>query len=209
MFRLPTHLETFVPPPTEQVPQTRPWRGTLVLSNPSSPPASSHTVIYCAAAETEGDNQVQTWPPQFVIQILNHRPMLPQFQAWVKANAVPMCMFMPDRLADRDAHKRNIASFELLAKTLHDNQFVAVAPWNSSDRTSGGGLILYPTVTSTALLVGAIFLQNGFPDFLGVNPRSHVLPVPRAQSYSPSGSSATPNIATSQRHGRGGGGYAG
>lgn len=55
MFRLPTHLETFVPPPTEQVPQTRPWRGTLVLSSLSSPPGSPHTVIYCAAAETEGD----------------------------------------------------------------------------------------------------------------------------------------------------------
>ena len=55
MFRLPTHLETLVPPPTEQVPQTRPWRGSLILSSSSTQPGSPHNVIYCSAAETEGD----------------------------------------------------------------------------------------------------------------------------------------------------------
>ncbi|TCD65384.1 hypothetical protein EIP91_002748 [Steccherinum ochraceum] len=208
MFRLPTHLESFVPPPTEQVPQTRPWRGSFMLSSPSSPPVSSHTMIYCSAAETEGDNEVEKWPTQFLVQILTHRPLLQELQQWVKhSDAVPMCMFMPDRLPNIGAHRENLAAFQSLAKTLHDNQFIAIAPWNAPDRLSGGGLILYPTVTSQALLVGAVFLQTQFPDFLGINSRSHVMvmPVPRGLSYSPSGSAATPNIAASQRHARGGG----
>ena len=63
-----------------------------------------------------------------MVQILNSKPLLPQLQTWIKDNAVPMCMFMPDRLTG-DAHARNLAAFESLAKTLHDNQFVRLVPY--------------------------------------------------------------------------------
>lgn len=47
MFRLPTHLESFIPPPRDQVPTSRPWTGSLRLPSSSS--------VFCTAAETEGE----------------------------------------------------------------------------------------------------------------------------------------------------------
>lgn len=52
MFRLPTHLESFIPPPNTQVHHdNKPWRGVLYL--PSIQNAMQE--VYCTAAETDGD----------------------------------------------------------------------------------------------------------------------------------------------------------
>lgn len=221
MFRLPTHLETFIPPPSDQLPQGRPWRGRLVLSTPIPPQGAPQQEIYCTAAETEGDNsEVSLWPPQLNVYVLSQRPVLPELQAWLRRETPPMCMFMPDRLADQENHRRNQANFEALTRTLHDGQFVAIAPWVLPDRPSGAGIILFPTATSRALLVGAILLNMAFPEFLASN--VPVLPsrpltigaVPRHISFNLGhGDSpydpAPPNIASSQRRHHNAGGQTG
>ncbi len=60
MFRLPTHLETLVPPPDEQVPQSQPWRGTFALpaSSPMPQLPPRQREISVTAAETENDKYV-------------------------------------------------------------------------------------------------------------------------------------------------------
>ncbi|CAL1699808.1 unnamed protein product [Somion occarium] len=203
MFRLPTHLETFIPPPREQVPQTRPWRGTLILPTSGSP-SSAPQELRCTAAETEGDNQVDVWPTRFVVQTISQRPLLQEMQAWAKTNVPPICMFMPDRLSDQDTHRRNQANFETFATMLAENQFIAIAPWNLPDRLSGGGIIIFSTRASHSLLVGAVFLNSAFPDFLAglvPPPARPTIGLPRALLYNnPSDRQTLPNIATSQRH---------
>ncbi|KAI0070321.1 hypothetical protein K474DRAFT_1670198 [Panus rudis PR-1116 ss-1] len=204
MFRLPTHLESFIPPPREQVPHTRPWRGTLVLPAPLSSNTSIQE-LSCTAAETEGDSsQVELWPLRFVVQVINQRPLLHEVQAWVKAHAPPMCMLMPDRLQDPDKQNQNQAAFEALASLLAENNLVAVAPWNLPDRLSGAGILLFPTRASRTLLVAAVFVHSSFPEFLNglVNhsPRSSTVVPRHIPIPSPSHSQPLPNIATSQRH---------
>lgn len=58
VFRLPTHLESLVPPPSEQVPQPRPWRGTFVL-NTADGNHKGVQEISLTAVETDGDKYVQ------------------------------------------------------------------------------------------------------------------------------------------------------
>lgn len=55
MFRLPTHLEDFIPPPSHQSPVTPPWCGSLVLPMSSPSPRGSHQELQCTAAVTSGD----------------------------------------------------------------------------------------------------------------------------------------------------------
>ena len=55
MFRLPTHLETLVPPPRDQLPQSQPWRGSFFLPVSSPHPAERPREIRVTAAETEND----------------------------------------------------------------------------------------------------------------------------------------------------------
>lgn len=57
VFRLPTHLESFVPPPSEQFQQSRSWSGVLTLTFSSNSP-NGFEDIYVAAAETDGDKYV-------------------------------------------------------------------------------------------------------------------------------------------------------
>lgn len=58
VFRLPTHLESFVPPPSDQVPPSRSWSGVLTLTF-SSNSLSGYEDIYVTAAETDGDKYVR------------------------------------------------------------------------------------------------------------------------------------------------------
>ncbi|KIP06340.1 hypothetical protein PHLGIDRAFT_119048 [Phlebiopsis gigantea 11061_1 CR5-6] len=203
MFRLPTHLEELIPPPNRQVAQTNPWRGSLVLSS-RSPTARGQPELRCTAAETGGDNQVEFWPASFVVEVMGHRPLLAQLTEWLKSNKPPMCMFMPDRLADQAAHRANQAAFESLATALGQSQTVAVLPWNTPGPLSAGaGIIIFPTGSSRNLLVGALFPDTTFPEFIG----SPSL-IPRSIPYSPTSGHdpfdpAPPNIAASQRQASG------
>jgi hypothetical protein len=53
-LRLPTHLDSFIPPPAEQVQQRRPWQGTLTLSFMNTAPGT-YQDVFVTAAETDGE----------------------------------------------------------------------------------------------------------------------------------------------------------
>lgn len=55
VFRQPTHLEAFIPPPAEQVPQSRSWSGSLTLTHLTSSRGNSFEDVFVTAAETDGD----------------------------------------------------------------------------------------------------------------------------------------------------------
>ncbi|KAI0764506.1 hypothetical protein BD413DRAFT_482264 [Trametes elegans] len=227
MFRLPTHLETLVPPPGGQVPQSQPWRGVFFLPA-SSPHASAHArEIRVTAAETENDNsQQELWPRQFQLQIIPRVGILREVHAWLAQlppGQLSRCMIMPDRLPDAAASEQNKASFEALARQLLDGGIVAVAPWSVTPPYTPGGLLLYPTTTTRALLVGIVFLNVGFPEFVvgpglhsaGAGPSSRMPPhpsgqlLPRAQPFQPVAQHSPydpfpPNIASTTRYGQGG-----
>ncbi|KDQ57273.1 hypothetical protein JAAARDRAFT_107789, partial [Jaapia argillacea MUCL 33604] len=170
-FRLPTHLESLVPPPVAQRPEHKPWRGTFTLM-PNGSATTASQVLYATAAETEGDNRTELWPANFFIQHMYPTIELQEIQSWVKRHSVPLCMFMPDRLPYSNDSKANEGGFRSLARFLSENKMIAVAPWNAPDRFSGAGILLFPTQASSGLLVGAIFLQTGFPPFVGSTPTS-------------------------------------
>jgi hypothetical protein len=53
-FRLPTYLDSFIPPPTEQVQQRRPWQGTLTLTFMNTT-QGTYQDVFVTAAETDGE----------------------------------------------------------------------------------------------------------------------------------------------------------
>jgi hypothetical protein len=55
LFRLPTHLESFIPPPSEQVSLSRPWRGTFVVNIVDGTAKGSSQEVCVTAVETGGD----------------------------------------------------------------------------------------------------------------------------------------------------------
>jgi hypothetical protein len=56
-YRLPTNLESLIPPPAEQVQQRRPWRGVLTLTFMNTGQGASQDV-YVTATETDGERYV-------------------------------------------------------------------------------------------------------------------------------------------------------
>lgn len=91
-----------------------------------------------------------------------------------------------------------------------------MAPWSVSEQSSAGGILLYPTSTTRALLVGVVLLNSSFPDFLlgsaspnalmGVSPQGssqaqNTAMFNRNQPFQPSPfDPAPPNIASSSRY---------
>ncbi|TFK37975.1 hypothetical protein BDQ12DRAFT_132666 [Crucibulum laeve] len=176
VFRLPSHLESFVPPPFEQRPQPGPWRGSLLVSGMRSSDRSSSHTLRVTAVETDGDNRVDLWPAQFQVQIAHDRPILRDVQAWVTQYSLPVCTFMPDRLRDANAHAVNQTNFRSLSRMLFENHTVAIAPWGTN-AFPGAGIIIYPAQNSSALLVGALLFNSPFPDFvLGSSPTMAMAP---------------------------------
>lgn len=55
VFRLPTHLDSFIPPPSQQGPDQRPWRGVLTVSGMRASDKGSSQAIRVTAVETDGD----------------------------------------------------------------------------------------------------------------------------------------------------------
>lgn len=164
VFRLPTHLESFVPPQYEHRPHTGPWRGAIVVTGMRNSDRGSSQEIRVTAVETDGE-KVQQWPRQFFVHVMNDRSILRDVQAWVKQFTPPLCTFLPDRLRETNTHAVNQANFRSLSRILFENQTVAIAPWGT-DAFPGAGLIIYPAQHSSALLVGALFLYSAFPDFV-------------------------------------------
>ncbi|KAJ8495742.1 hypothetical protein ONZ51_g1523 [Trametes cubensis] len=226
MFRLPTHLESLVPPPGDQVPHSQPWRGAFIL--PASSPHSSARPreIFVTAAETENDNQQEQWPSQFQLQIIRRGGILGEVQAWLsqlQPEQLSRCMLMPDRLPDADLSRQNQTTFEWLARQLLEEGIVAIAPWGlNTEPLHPGGILLYPTRTTRALLVGIVFLNTHFPEFI-IGPGSHSptagpssrMPpgtaqmLPRLQPFQPVSQHslydpAPPNISSASRYPQGG-----
>ncbi|THH14573.1 hypothetical protein EW146_g5771 [Bondarzewia mesenterica] len=178
VFRQPSHLESFVPPPAEQVPQSKAWSGSLTLIHLNAARGHSYEDVYVTAAETDGDNRMDLWPSHLYVYFSQRRITLPDVATWVRRNSPPVCAFMPDRLSDPAANSANQARFTTFSRLLQDNEVVAYAPWNVPDRLLGAGIMMYPTPSSSSLLVGALFLSGNFPDFVtysqqGPAARSH------------------------------------
>ena len=55
VYRLPTQLESFVPPPSEQLQLQRPWRGTFVVNIANSAGNGASQEVRVTAAETDGE----------------------------------------------------------------------------------------------------------------------------------------------------------
>ncbi|KAJ6478804.1 hypothetical protein C8R47DRAFT_630843 [Mycena vitilis] len=168
VFRLPTHLDTLIPPPSTQAQSAatgRPWRGTLSVRGMRqvSDPGNNQE-IRVTAVETDGDSDVRRWPSQFFAQIAHGRPILREVRAWIHQHAPPISTFMPDRLADPDANIVNLATFRSLSRLLFEHQIVAIAGWGT-DAFPGGGIIIIPAEHSSALLVAALFFSQ-FPDII-------------------------------------------
>ncbi|OCH87611.1 hypothetical protein OBBRIDRAFT_735843 [Obba rivulosa] len=201
MFRLPTHLESLIPPPSEQVPQPRPWRGIFVI--PGAHQGTPAQELYVTAAETEGDSKAEDWPSRFHVHVMEQRGSLQQIYDWAKRNSPPVCIFMPDRLPQQTNSQTNHAQFEAFAQYLLQNQFIAVASWGGTT-PRGAGIILYPTTTARAFLVGAIFLETRFPDFVTPLSPGPSRPMASARQLAPLGhnpdETAPPNIASSLRY---------
>ncbi|KAJ7832060.1 hypothetical protein B0H14DRAFT_2803803 [Mycena olivaceomarginata] len=153
-FRLPTHLDNLIPPPSTQAPASaaRPWRGTLAVRGMRPSDLGSNQEIRVTAVETDGDSDVRRWPPQFFAQLAHGRPILNEVRAWIRQHAPPISTFMPDRLPDPDTNVVNLTTFRSLSRMLFENQIVAIAGWGT-DTFPGGGIIIIPAEHSSALLV--------------------------------------------------------
>ena len=55
VFRLPTHLQALVPPPSEQVSFPGPWRGTLVVNSADGTAKGIDQSVRVTAVEIGGD----------------------------------------------------------------------------------------------------------------------------------------------------------
>ncbi|KAJ7697625.1 hypothetical protein B0H17DRAFT_868636, partial [Mycena rosella] len=167
VFRLPTHLDNFIPPPSTQA-QTaiaaRPWRGTLTVRGMRSSDLGSNQEIRVTAVETDGDSDVRRWPSQFFAHLAHGRPILREVRAWIQQHNPPISTFMPDRLPDPDTNVVNQTTFRSLSRLLFENQIVAIAHWGTNN-FPGGGIIIVPAEHSSALLVAALFFTQ-FPDII-------------------------------------------
>ncbi|KAJ6609095.1 hypothetical protein B0H10DRAFT_1637646, partial [Mycena sp. CBHHK59/15] len=164
VFRLPTHLDTFIPPPSLQAGQNRPWRGTLTVRGVRTSDTESSQEIRVTAVETDGDSNVRSWPSQFFAQVTHGRPILREVRAWIRQNTPPISTFMPDRHPDPNTNVVNQTNFRSLSRILFEHQLVAIAPWGTNHFT-GGGIIIIPAEHSSALLVAALFFSQ-FPEII-------------------------------------------
>ncbi|KAI0319853.1 hypothetical protein OF83DRAFT_719984 [Amylostereum chailletii] len=164
-FRLPSHLDSFIPPPTEQVPPMRPWSGTLSLTFVTNSQGAPQD-IQVTTADADGENRNDLWPNRLFVYISQHRVTRADVSAWVKSHNPPVCAFMPDKHPVSSNTASNQANFASLSRFLLENHMVAYAPWNIPDRLPGAGIMLYPSPSSHALLIGAIFLSSPFPEFI-------------------------------------------
>ncbi|KJA21428.1 hypothetical protein HYPSUDRAFT_42078 [Hypholoma sublateritium FD-334 SS-4] len=167
VFRLPSQLETLVPPPYDQRTQPPPWRGSIVVSGMRSSDRGSNQQIQVTAVETDGE-KAQQWPSAFYATVLHDQPVLGEFRAWMKTlvHPLPLCTFMPNRLRDVNLNTVNQTTFRSLSSMLHENQAVAVASW-APNTFIGSGMVIYPSSNSSAVLIGALFFDTSFPPFIG------------------------------------------
>ncbi|KAF9528645.1 hypothetical protein CPB83DRAFT_766425 [Crepidotus variabilis] len=207
VFRLPSHLESLVPAPSQQHPQPSPWRGSFLVSGMRASDRNSSQQLSVTAVETDGENRASQWPDKFHVRVLYDQPVLRQFEMWMGSTnpPLPLCTFMPNRLRDTDQNTTNKTNFRSLAAYLFSQQLIAVANWDS-DTFPGAGIIIYPAQNTSAVLVGAIFFDSGFPDFVGGTPTpitsgpSSIMQPSRRSLYEPRISSTGGYVSSSRHH---------
>ncbi|KAF7351423.1 hypothetical protein MSAN_01574300 [Mycena sanguinolenta] len=196
VFRLPTHLDSLIPPPSTQAQSAnagRPWRGTLTVRGMRLSDLGSNQEIRVTAVETDGDSDVRRWPSHFFAELAHGRPILREVRTWIQQHAPPISTFMPDRLPDPDANIVNQTTFRSLSRMLFENQIVAIARW-APDTFPGGGIIIIPAEHSSALLVAALFFAQ-FPDIITTRlniPLSPIVTHPQHHNPSTQPMSTTP-----------------
>ncbi|KAH9994718.1 hypothetical protein BJV77DRAFT_943445 [Russula vinacea] len=173
-YRLPTNLGSLIPPPAEQVHQRRPWQGIITVTFAAQGVPQD---VYVTAAETDGEwylfrvdphlncaSRMDLWPRRFYVYLGSRRIPPNDIKAWVKRYPPPICALMADKLPDPNANALNQTNFANLSRMLLEGQMLGLAPWGL-DNLPGAGMMIYPTSSSSSLLVGAIFLTGPFPDF--------------------------------------------
>ncbi|KAF8483496.1 hypothetical protein DFH94DRAFT_313699 [Russula ochroleuca] len=162
-YRLPTNLGSLIPPPAEQVQQRRPWQGIITVTFTNTAQGMPQDV-YVTAAETDGECRMDLWPRRFYVYLGSRRIPPNDIKAWVKRYPPPICALMADKLPDPTANALNQTNFANLSRMVLEGQMLGLAPWGL-DNLPGAGMMIYPTSSSSSLLVGAIFLTGPFPDF--------------------------------------------
>ncbi|KAJ3732720.1 hypothetical protein DFJ43DRAFT_1154124 [Lentinula guzmanii] len=195
VFRLPSQLESFVPAPASQAPNTAdavytPWRGQFLVSGTRASDIGSNVNIRVTGVETDGDTVIfgllQTY--------MRHR-----------SPPIPLTTFVPDRIRDPDQNAVNQSQFRSLSRLLWDGQLVAIVviALTRSSTTPGGpgrhGILLFPSSNSSAVLYGAVFLTSTdtFPDFVLVQGAIQAAPPSFAHTYGgsiPRGRSTVPTF---------------
>ncbi|THH03416.1 hypothetical protein EW145_g6278 [Phellinidium pouzarii] len=166
VFRLPTPFDSLVPASNHNI-HSRPWRGVFTLHGINLfRRTNEQQKLFVASAETEGDNQTDLWPKHFNVYLTQQSCRLSDIQAWVRRHDVPLCMFMPDRHATGPDALGNETHFRSLARIMIENQMVCIGPWSNPEALAGSGVLIFPNLSSTGLLIGAVFLNNAFPEFL-------------------------------------------
>ncbi|TFK68345.1 hypothetical protein BDN72DRAFT_879081 [Pluteus cervinus] len=155
VFRLPTPIDSHVPPPNQQPAPARPWRGTLIVSGMQSSGNSTgaRQDILVTAVETDGDRKssyLELWDGQRVGRVVSEQTLLPQVQSWVQTARPGLVTIVPDRIRDSNRHTENANAFRDLAASLYQNQTVAIIPGSPI------GIILFPSQNSSAVLMCAL-----------------------------------------------------
>ncbi|TFL01527.1 hypothetical protein BDV98DRAFT_567094 [Pterulicium gracile] len=209
VFRLPTHVTPFVPPPSSQTMPQPSWRGSLFIDG-FRPADRNHQGINVIAAEVEGNSQLSNWPAHIYAQVTLHRPVLKDMMALLEHQNLPSAVLMADRFPQSaETQAANSANFLSFINFLTQGSLVAVARW-SSERipTTSITVVFYPSPTSTALLHCSIFLQHTpLPAFLSSpsSPPSNARLPPHIQaspptSYPSSSRSRSRPRSTSHEH---------
>ncbi|KAJ3886218.1 hypothetical protein GG344DRAFT_57858 [Lentinula edodes] len=183
VLRLPSQLESFVPPPASQALNAAdavytPWRGQFLVSGTRASDIGSNVNIRVTGVETDGETQSHLWPSRFVFSVTSPHalPIFAQLQNYLRHHSpsIPLTTFMPDRIRDSDQNAVNQSQFRSLSRLLWDGQLVAIVAiaLSRSPTSPGGsgrhGILLFPSPNSSAVLFGAVFLTptDTFPDFV-------------------------------------------
>ncbi|KAJ7599129.1 hypothetical protein C8J56DRAFT_1158139 [Mycena floridula] len=170
------------------------WPSTLFFSIPQT--RSDNAVSAGASSMAHAQAQASRARTQShstrIIQLDTMHAWLAQYQQQSQ-QSLPMVTFIPDRLRDPNAQQVNLAHFRNLSRVLWESRTVAMVPWNTPTGTgtinfgsSSGGILIYPAQNSSTLLVGAVFIDQPFPDLATASPSpSLTSPTPHHSIYQP------------------------
>ncbi|KAF8650679.1 hypothetical protein AX16_005117 [Volvariella volvacea WC 439] len=166
VFRVPTHFQS--PFDGQRPIPTNTWRGSTRMVGMRPSDRSIAEDIRMTSLETDGSNRMELWPSTLVGRVMFERPnILPMFKTWLNdVTPPPLCTFTPDRLADPEEQNLNYGKFRTLSSRLAELRTVAVITWGGADGIPDAGIVMYPSENSSAMLLGVLFMNTPFPDFI-------------------------------------------